>query len=251
MPDISLKTASISLTTSIEKIIELLPSSAPIFDRIGIDYCCGGKATLESAARNRGLNPNEVLQMLTGQSESTPSQGKENWDDDRTPSELIDHIEKVYHAKLWEELERLDALTTKVARVHGPSDGRLAQVRDIFLDLERELSDHMRKEEQVLFPLIRQIEASREPVHSHCGSVANPIRQMDAEHDQADIAFLKIRNLTNNYTPPAHACFSYRAMLTGLEQMENDLRDHMHQETNVLFPKIIKLEANKFSKVEA
>ncbi len=243
--------SDITLKTTIEEIIERLPASAQVFDRIGVDYCCGGKATLESAAKNRGLNPNEVLQWLTGQSGSTAPNGKEDWGDDRTPTELIEHIEKVYHAKLWEELERLDALTTKVARVHGPSDSRLVQVRDIFLDLERELSDHMRKEEQVLFPLIRQIEASQELVNSHCGSVANPIRQMDAEHDQADIAFLKIRNLTDNYTPPAHACYSYRALLTGLEQMESDLRDHMHQETDVLFPKIIKLEADKFSKIEA
>jgi regulator of cell morphogenesis and NO signaling len=241
---------NISLNTSIEDIIALQPSSAAVFEKMGIDYCCGGKATLQSASISRGLNPDAVLKIITGQTDSSSPQARENWAEDMSPSELVEHIEKVHHAKLWDELDRLDALTTKVAKVHGPADGRLAQVCDIFLDLERELSDHMRKEEQVLFPLIRQIEDSQEPVNSHCGSISNPIRQMDADHDQADIAFLKIRNLTDNYTPPAHACYSYRAMLTGLEQMENDLRVHMHQETNVLFPKIIKLEAAKYSKLE-
>jgi regulator of cell morphogenesis and NO signaling len=240
----------ISSEKTIEEIIAMNPAATETFNRIGIDYCCGGKVTLAEACKNRGLDTLAIVKMLQGISASKMDSTEAKSCEEMSPSELVDHIEQTHHALLWKELERLDALTDKVARVHGPGDSRLAQVRETFLDLAREISDHMRKEENILFPLIREIQKSPEGFESHCGSVANPIRQMDSEHEDAGIAFLKLRKLTDGFNPPPHACYSYRAMLTGLEEMESNLHEHMRKESLILFPKIIDMEQSKLSKME-
>jgi len=159
-------------------------------------------------------------------------------------TELADHIEQVHHTYLKAELPRLDAMTEKVLEVHGESDPRLADVRRAFVGLHQELSSHLMKEEQILFPMIRQLESSSHVPAFHCGSVANPIRQMEYEHDSAGKALAVMRASTDDYRPPEWACNTYRAMLDGLKQLEWDLHQHIHKENNVLFPKAIRREAD-------
>src|SRR5690606_32619218 len=130
----------------------------------------------------------------------------------------------------------------KVASVHGHSDARLHEVREVFLGFSGELLVHMMKEEQVLFPLIRQLEASSSAISFHCGSIANPIRQMELEHHDAGAALGQMRALTDGYQAPEWACNTYRAMLDALAHLERDMHQHIHKEDNVLFPKSIKLE---------
>lgn len=155
------------------------------------------------------------------------------------------HIESTHHTYLKTELPRLDLMTEKVARVHGDKDSRLHRVRDAFVALRSELEPHMMKEERILFPIIRSLEASSNRQEFHCGSVANPIRQMESEHDHAGNALSVLNESTDGYTPPDWACNTYRAMLDALKRLESNMHQHVHKENNVLFPKAIQLEQSK------
>lgn len=157
-------------------------------------------------------------------------------------TELADHIEQTHHAYLRKELPRLEWMTEKVARVHGDKEPRLMKSREAFVALKAELEPHMMKEERILFPLIRQLEASADRSEFHCGSVADPIRQMEHEHNQAGDALAILNESTDGYTPPEWACNTYRAMLDSLAQLERDMHQHIHKENNVLFPKTLERE---------
>ncbi|MCA9291143.1 MAG: hemerythrin domain-containing protein, partial [Phycisphaerales bacterium] len=157
-------------------------------------------------------------------------------------TDLADHIEREHHAYLRTELPRLDAMTEKVYRVHGAAEPRLGDVRRAFCAIRDELTTHMMKEERILFPMVRQLERSDGPVSLHCGTIAAPIRQMEAEHEHAGEALATIRTATDDFQPPEWACNTYRAMLDGLAQLERDMHAHVHKENNVLFPKALDRE---------
>jgi regulator of cell morphogenesis and NO signaling len=158
---------------------------------------------------------------------------------------LADHIEQTHHAYLRSELPRLDAMTQKVASVHGEHDPRLWQVRETFVALFEEMFSHMMKEERILFPMVRKIEASSIAPVFHCGSIAHPIHQMESEHEQAGSALERLRELTDGYAPPNWACNTYRAMLEALARLERDMHQHVHKENNVLFPRALVMEREK------
>ena len=159
--------------------------------------------------------------------------------------ELTDHIEQTHHVYLRSELSRLDEITEKVASIHGEKDPRLHQVRDTFLALAAEISSHMMKEELILFPMVRQLEASDEAPMFHCGTLANPIRQMEVEHDQVGSALERLRELTDGFTAPEWASNTYRALLDALANLERDLHQHIHKENDVLFPRALEMEQRK------
>jgi regulator of cell morphogenesis and NO signaling len=229
---------------TVGEVVARRPALSRAFERAGIDYCCGGKKTLEEACRERGLDPRAFIAEL----EATPALDAP--DQAVGPAamslaELADHIERTHHAYLRSALERLGRLTEKVASVHGEKDPRLHEVRDTFLGLAGELAHHMMKEERILFPMVRQLEASAEVPVFHCGTLANPIRQMELEHDEAGSALERLRGLTGGYTPPEWACDTYRAMLDALVHLEQDLHQHIHKENNVLFPRVLDMEAER------
>jgi regulator of cell morphogenesis and NO signaling len=119
----------------------------------------------------------------------------------------------------------------------------LHEIRKIFVQFAGEMSAHMMKEEQILFPMIRRLEQSASPQAFHCGSIANPIRQMELEHHGAGDALDRFCALTDGYTPPAWACNTYRAMVHALGQLQRDMHQHVHKEDNVLFPRALAREA--------
>jgi regulator of cell morphogenesis and NO signaling len=217
------------------------PTRARVFEKLNIDYCCGGKVSLARACEKRGIDTGEVLKQLEANDAINPAEDLVDADA-MSLIELAEHIEETHHAYLREELPRLEFMTEKVSRVHGDKEPRLLQVREAFVALKAELEPHMMKEERVLFPIIRELEASASRPEFHCGSVANPIRQMEHEHDQAGDALAIIREATDDFIPPEWACNTYRAMLDSLEKLEADMHQHVHKENNVLFPKAIELE---------
>lgn len=226
---------------TVGEFVRQKPTRARVFESLKIDYCCGGKVSLVRACEKRGVDVNEVLQAISANDEQADL-GTLVDVDSMALTELANHIEATHHAYLREELPRLDAMTEKVARVHGDKDERLFQMRQAFIALKAELEPHMMKEERILFPIVRQLEASPERQEFHCGSVANPIRQMEHEHDQAGDALAILHESTDGYTPPDWACNTYRAMLDSLARLEADMHQHIHKENNVLFPKAIQLE---------
>ena len=160
-------------------------------------------------------------------------------------TELADHIEAKHHVYLSDELPRLMTMTREVVAVHSGSDPRLQQVQDTFQAMAAELCCHMIKEEGCLFPLIRQLEASDRPPLTHRCSVAGPIRQMEFEHDEADSALVRLRELTDDFTPPEWSCSKYRVLLDALAHLEQDMHIHIHKENDVLFPRALELEAQR------
>jgi regulator of cell morphogenesis and NO signaling len=152
--------------------------------------------------------------------------------------QLADHIVSTHHAFLKQELPRLVEMADRVATKHGWRDARLPELAGTVRELATEMTEHMRKEETILFPFVRQIEAGVTDGF-HCGSIANPIRQMEAEHESAGNLTAKLRLLTDGFTPSADACNTHRALLAGLAEFEADLHRHVHKENNILFPRAL------------
>ena len=225
------------------------PSSVRVFERYGIDYCCGGKVSLAEACRSRGIEPVAVQVELEQAAAANPADQRD-WK--AAPlAALIDHIVSTHHAYLKSELPRLQFLLDKVQAAHGARHGdSLAPLGGAFEGLRAELEAHLGKEEMVLFPMIKAMQAAQQAGRpapaAHCGSVNNPIRVMVHEHDNAGHALESMRASTGNYTLPADACNTYRALFTGLQEMEADLHRHIHLENNILFPRAAELESSKF-----
>lgn len=231
------------LNDTVGAIVRDHPALSRLFEQAKVDYCCGGQKTLNEACRLRGINPQDFLTELEdcAAAETAPELNLA----DLSLTELANHIEQVHHAYLHAELPRLEKLATKVAAVHGEKEPRLVQIKNVFLALSAELTSHLMKEEQILFPLIRRMELSDTLPSFHCGSLINPINRMGFEHDEAGAALAQLRQLTDDYTPPAWACNTYRALFNALETFEQDMHQHVHKENNVLFPRSILLEQEK------
>lgn len=229
------------LKTTVGRLVAETPMRARLFDEFGIDFCCGGKQTLEQACKNRGLDPDEVLKRLRESDETVVGSGVK-WDQ-ATVSALVDHIETTHHAYLKSELPRLEALAEKVAKVHGQRAPQMVELLAVFRRFRVEIDAHTMKEEMVLFPYMRQLD---DPDIAHgtppFGTVANPISCMESEHEEAAEALHAMSTLTEGYTYPADACGSWKALVGGLAQLDSDLRTHVHKESNILFPKAILLE---------
>lgn len=234
--------ATIELEDTVGSLVARQPALSRAFEAAGIDYCCGGKKSLAQACRDKNVDPDRILESLRKIAES-PASSSTFKPLTASLTELADHIEQTHHRYLQSELPRLDRLTAKVASVHGGHDPRLQEVRRIFLQMAQELSLHAMKEEQVLFPMIRKLELGVADRTFHCGSIANPIRQMEREHDEAGDALAQLRALTDDYRPPKDACNTYRALLDALRELERDMHVHVHKENSVLFPRAIELEA--------
>ncbi len=233
---------TLSPETTVGEFVAQRPALSRLFERLGIDYCCGGRKPLAQACRERGLDAGTVFAMLEA-AVAPVAPGDEINAAAMTLTELADHIEETHHAYLKHELPRLRHMALRVANAHGqrlPWTNQLAQVVEGFVS---ELQSHMMKEEQILFPLVRQIDAAEEAQEFHCGSLANPIRVMEAEHQEAGDALATMRTLTSDYTPPEGACNTFRALLDGLKQLEADMHQHVHRENNILFPRALEREA--------
>lgn len=234
--------STLDAQTTVGQIVAERPSRARAFERLGIDYCCGGKVPLEQACREKGLDLALVLQTLRDQDQKAAESDSEDWTK-TTLAALADHIEATHHAYLRRELPRLEWLVNRVATVHGPNHPELLDVKTAFYYLKAELEEHMHKEEQAVFPMIRGLEDGSNPSPGYPASVRYPVAAMMHEHDSTGAALTRLRSLTSGYVPPSDACNTYRAMLDGLAELESDLHLHVHKENNILFPRAIQVEA--------
>ena len=237
-------TTPLCATEPVGRMVARNPSLASTLESLKIDYCCGGGKSLAEACSDLGLNKADVLNRLEDVlRRDTETEDATNWLD-QSPADLCDHIESTHHAFLRAELPRLQELIAKVVAVHGQGHSELGEVQVVFQELCDELHPHMMKEEQVLFPAIRRMEAAGRALQFPFGSVGNPIHCMEHEHQAAGDALARLRGLTSNYTAPADACTSYRAMLDGLSHLERDLHQHIHKENNILFPRAMQMESS-------
>jgi regulator of cell morphogenesis and NO signaling len=212
------------------------PSRSRLFDRLGIDYCCGGRMPLIQACREKGLDLDEVLRALETRDAEPGADDRDDWA--AAPmAALADDIVDTHHHPLRRELPRLVGHAYQVAWVHGERHPKLYELCAVLAALKEELELHMVKEEMFLFPMIKRLEQEAEVSDFHGGGINNPIRAMEHEHDDAGAALARLRTLTGGYVPPDDACPTYRALLTGLADLEADMLRHVHKENNILFPR--------------
>lgn len=210
-----------------------------LFEKLGIDYCCGGRRPLEDVCREKGLSAEQVVAELNRQ--PGPADGRD-WTK-ASLSDLIGHIVATHHEFLKSELPRLAAQIEKVVAAHSERDPEtFVKIQRVFAGLQNDLDGHLMKEEQILFPYVQGLESASGPMHSCFGTVRNPIRMMEMEHDEAGGALVALRELTGGYQPPDWACPTLRALYAGLAGLEEDLHLHIHLENNILHPRAIELE---------
>ncbi len=223
--------------------------TAAIFSKHGIDFCCNGKKSIENACNEKGIDPQQLKADLDTITNSVPA-GNAVTDYNSWPIDLlVDYIEKKHHRYVREQLPVLTGYLDKICKVHGGQHPELLQVQTLFALTADEFPQHMHKEEQMLFPYIRQLvnisEGKGEKTPPPFGAVQNPIHMMKQEHNAEGERFNAIRRLSNNYTVPADGCNTYRTTYALLDAFERDLHLHIHLENNILFPKAIKLEKNR------
>jgi len=217
-----------------------------VFEKLGIDYCCGGNKSLDEACRTANLNMDQVLDSLEMAEQAAHAAQKDRDWQVEPLADLIAHIKNTHHKYTREEIARLGPLFDKVCSVHGKNHSELLQLRGIFQRLAQELTTHMMKEEMVLFPyMVRMEEATiqKEPIVSGpFGTVQNPVSMMEHEHDSAGNALRAMREGSNGYAAPADACVSYQTLYKALAAFETDLHQHIHLENNILFPRAVAME---------
>ena len=240
---------SVSTAKTVRELAVEIPEATRVFEKIGIDYCCGGGKSLEEACAASNVSVDEVLDSLELAEQTGRAKQKErNWLVEPL-AELVAHINGTHHKYTREEIARLGPLFDKVVSVHGKNHPELQHMRAAFRGLAQELTTHMMKEEAILFPYIVRMEEAvieREPVlPPPFGSVQNPVAMMMHEHDSAGDALRAMREASAGYTPPGDACISYQTLYKALGDFEKDLHQHIHLENNILFPRAIEMERSR------
>jgi regulator of cell morphogenesis and NO signaling len=240
---------NLNTAKTVREVALEMPAATRVFEKLGIDYCCGGNKSLEDACGAANLEIEQVLNSL--ESAATAAGNRREGSDWRAGplADLIAYITNTHHKYTRAEIGRLGPLFEKVISVHGEKHRELVDVRDRFRALAQELSTHMMKEEMILFPYIERLEEAvieGAPVlPPPFGTVQRPVASMMQQHDSAGNLLRSMRSLTNNYQPPASACVSYKTLYAALTEFERDLHQHIHLENNVLFPRAIELERGR------
>ena len=231
---------------TVAEIAAAEPRAIPVFQKHGIDFCCGGKRPLEEVCAEKGLSFVELGAEIEAL-ETTGAQDQPDWSR-ASFALLVRHILDRYHAGLRRDLPSLDLLLEKVLRAHGETHGESLQaMSSTFKALREELESHLEKEERVLFPYLLELEEAcagrRGAASISLGLASGVIGLMEREHGSAGLALVSLRRISGDYVPPPDACPSYRALYRGLAALEDDLHRHIHLENNVLFPRALVLES--------
>jgi len=223
---------------------------AEIFKKFGIDFCCGGSVSVNEICKKKGVAIEDLEKAFAelDTQQKSASQNYNTWELDF----LVDYIVNTHHKYVASALPLLDEFSAKVARVHGEHHPEVIEIYHHYQAVANELRSHMQKEEMILFPYIKQMVIAKRNgeivTQPHFGSIRNPINMMENEHESAGDSLKEVDKLSNNYTPPAEACNTFRVLYAKLQEFENDLHQHIHLENNILFPKAIAMEEELFSK---
>lgn len=220
-------TLAFDTTTPLAEFATHLPGASRVFHRHRLDFCCGGRRSLAEACAKAQLDPERVLAEL--KAEGAAGEAATDWSE-RPLGELIDHILTRYHEPLRAELPLLFSMAAKVERVHGDKPECPRGLAEHLKNVHENLDEHMSKEEQVLFPMLRA---------GAGGQARMPVGVMEREHDEHALDLQRTRELTTDLVPPPPACTTWRALYLRLSELERDLMEHIHLENNVLFPRAL------------
>jgi len=233
-------------TQSIREIVAAEPSAAAVFERFEIDLCSQADAELERVCTELQLSVDQVLEKLAdaeSRARGTTVPDVENY----SLARLIQHIVRTHHQAVRQELPRLAELSQRIAGKHGEKAPQFNAMAPLIEQLRSEMFAHLEKEEQVLFPYILRLEEAAQDraaaPYACFRSVAQPISMMVREHDSAEGIVAELRRLTSGFEPPEWACPRNAAFHASLAAFEKDLRQHVHLENDLLFPRAIALEA--------
>lgn len=234
---------------TVRDVVLELPQATRVFEKLKIDYCCGGDTPLGEACATAGIEV-ENLELLLDEAREAAVQGSGALDfQTATLSELIVYILDKHHVYTKTEMARLEPLIDKVIGAHGENHPELRQLGEVFQRVCADLKPHMFKEEQILFPYIVEMERAslqdKPAPFAPFGTVNNPVRMMMIEHDTVGDLLRELRALSSNYTVPSDGCISYQTLYQAFETFEQDLHQHIHLENNILFPRAIEMEGNR------
>ena len=214
-----------TLNTPIGDIARDQPSSTRVFLRHKLDFCCGGRHTLRDACAKAGLDPARIATEVEQASVMAPARSWETY----SSAEIVDHIVARYHETLRRDMPALIDAARKVERVHADKPAVPRGLAEELVDFWTEMQQHMMKEEEVLFPMLRR--------GANGASIYMPVRVMEREHDEHAQRLARIRTLAGDLQIPAHACATWKALYHGLLLIEEEMMEHIHLENNVLFPR--------------
>lgn len=223
------------LNQTLSKIVTDHHQAAAVFEKYGLDFCCKGKRPLISALEEKNIPAQAVANELTS---VIATENKLSDFNEMSLTELAEYIVRVHHGYTKANMPQILAYLQRVAAKHGEHFPYMVQVHKLFSELTEEMDEHMFKEEKILFPRIKKLELL-DSMQMPLEYLQIPIDVMEHEHDAAGNIMQRIRELTNNYTPPASACTTFKLSLSSLQAFEADLHQHVHLENNILFPKAI------------
>lgn len=222
---------------SLGEIVSIMPRASEVFKQYKIDFCCGGNKLLIDAIRENNLDEGEVLKKLNEASKASEKlKGEEKDFRNMSPGELIEYIENIHHVYVKKTLPELSELTLKIMRVHGVNHEVLFKVHKLFSKLKAELEQHLIKEEEILFPLIKEYGmGSSDELLARINKVKS---ELENEHEGAGNILKELRKITEDYKVPEDGCSTYFATFNKIKELEEDLFQHIHLENNILFKKL-------------
>lgn len=229
--------------TRVSDIVRNHYQTAQVFEKYGVDFCCKGKRPLAEACEEKGLETNEVFSEL--QNSLKNNSGADNHYESWSPAFLADYIIEQHHNFVRQNAPTMLHHARKVSMRHGNIHPENIEIEHHVTQLIAELLDHMEKEETTVFPLIKRIAAGENTGENNGENLEQLIAELEGEHTGAGDLLEKVRELSNNFTPPANACTTYKLLYAELDAFEKDLHKHVHLENNILFPKVIAMSSKK------
>lgn len=230
--------------TTLSEIVKQNYKAGAVFERYNLDFCCKGKRTISEACKEKDIDSAKVISELTLLNE-VPVAGALNYEDWNLDF-MVDYILNTHHSYIRKMIPVISEHSARVVAAHGKNHPETIEINRIFNVVYKDLKSHMMKEEEILFPYIKYLSKIKQSGGSfespYFGSVTNPIKEMEKEHQAAGDELFEIRRLTSGYNTPEDACNTYKVLYSELKDFEEDLHKHVHLENYILFPKAIALE---------
>jgi len=219
-------------------IVANFSKAADIFMEYEIDFCCGGNRLIEEAIKEKALNEEEVLSRLNSEYEIFHNKARTDIDwRDESMSDLIDYIIEKHHRYMKKEMPVTGDLLNKILKVHFRTDGAvLSELHKLFNTFKTEIEEHLIKEEELLFPLIKEYELN--PSEENREKLIKVMNEVESEHDAAGDLLRAMRKVTKGYELPTSACTTFAITYEKIKGIESDLFRHVHLENNILFDRL-------------